>query len=155
MRNRKSSLLLVALLSVTLLATGCPKDQLKKASNYGNSATQALSALQDLAINLNQAGKLDDQKTSEIIRAVLKANAALQTAKNTVAHIQQRTEAGGEFNPQDQADLRTLFKAFGQAVQELNQSGVLGVKNAESKAQLNAIVASVVQFSELLIALWQ
>lgn len=154
MRNRKTSLLLVALLSLTLLATGCPKDQLKKAANYGNSATQGLSALQDLAINLNQAGKLDDQKTSEIIRGVLKANAALQTAKNTVSFIQKRVKVGGELNAQDQADLRTLFNAFGQAVQELNQAGVLGVKNAESKAQLNAIVASVVQFSQLLIALW-
>ena len=153
MRNRKSSLLLVALLSLTLLATGCPKDQLKKAATYGNSATQGLSAFQDLAINLNQAGKLDDQETSEIIRGVLKANAALQAAKNTVSFLQAKPE--GELSVQDQADLRTLFNAFGQAVQELNQSGVLGIKNAESKAQLNVIIASVFQLSELLIALWQ
>lgn len=153
MKNRKTSLLLVALLSLTLLATGCPKDQLKKAANYGNSATQALSALQDLAINLNQVGKLDDQKTSEIIRGVLKANAALQTAKNTVSFIQQQSE--GELSAQNQADLRTLFSAFGQAVQELNESGVLGIKNSESKAQLNVIVATVLQLSDLLVALWQ
>lgn len=153
MRNRKSSLLLVALLGLSLLAIGC-QDQLKKASNYGNTATESLSALQDLAINLNEAGKLSDQKTSEIIRGILKANAALQTAKNTVSFIQERVEAGGELNPQDQADLQTLFSAFGQAVQELNQSGVLGVKNAESKAQLNVIIATVLDMSELLMALW-
>jgi hypothetical protein len=154
MRNRKTSLLLVALLSLTLLATGCPKDQLKKAANYGNSATQSLSALQGLAINLNQAGKLDDEKTAQIIRGVLKANNALQAAKNTVSFIQSRVKAGGKLSVEDQADLQTLFRAFGQAVRELNQSGVLGVKNAESKAQLDVIIATVLDMSELLMALW-
>ena len=155
MRNRKTSLLLVALLSITLLATGCPQGQLKKAANIGQTVTEELGEFQNLVINLNHTSKLGDEQTASLIRGVLKANSALQTAKNTVASIQQRMEAGGELTPQDKLALRDLFNLFYQAVTELNQSEVLGVKNPDSKAQLEVVLRTVLQLAQTLIALWQ
>lgn len=152
--NRRLRVLLVAPFLALLLMTGCEQKNLQKAAIYGNTATEGLAEIQALTLELNRAGRLDDSSTAAIVRTVLRANAALQTAKNTVARIQARVDAGSNFSAQDRTALQGLFTDFARAITELNNAGVAGVKNPEAVIQWNVLISSVVQTTNLLVALW-
>ena len=144
---------LVGLLLI-LMATGCEEKSLQKAAIYGQAATEELAEIQALTIELNRAGTLDDRNTATMMRIVLTANAALQTGKNTVARIQARVDGGSEFTTQDRAALQGLFTDFARAITELNDAGVTRIKNPDAVIRWNVLIGSVVQTTNLLVALW-
>jgi len=152
--NRRLRLLLAAPLLAIFLMAACEQKSLQKAAIYGNTATEELAEIQGLTLELNRAGSLDEPSTAAIVRTVLRANAALQTAKNTVARIQARVDAGSKFSAHDRTALQGLFTDFARAITELNNAGVAGVKNPEAVIRWNVLIASVVQTTNLLVALW-
>lgn len=142
------------LLIFALLAAGCEEKSLQKAAIYGQAATEELAQVQSLVIELNGAGTLDDPTTATIMRTILRANSALQTGKNTVARIQTRIDAGSSYSAQDRVALQGLFTDFAAAVTELNDAGVTGIKNPDAVIRWNVLIGSVVQTTNLLVALW-
>lgn len=152
--NRRLRVHLAVPLIALLLMAGCEQKSLQRAAIYGKTATEELAEIQALTLDLHQAGTLDEPSTAAIVRTVLRANAALQTAKNTVARIKIRVDAGSKFSAQDRAALQGLFTDFARAITELNNAGVAGVKNPEAVKRWNLLIRSVVQTTNLLVALW-
>lgn len=144
----------ITLILFAVLAVGCEEKSLRKAAVYGQAATVELAQVQSLVIEINRAGTLDDPTTATIMRTILRANSALQTGKNTVARIQARVDAGSTVTAQDRAALQNLFSDFAQAITKLNNAGVIGIKNPDAVTRWNVLIGTVLQTSNLLLALW-
>jgi len=131
-----------------------PEMKLNRAANYGQAATRSLKELQEIVIGLEARNGISPDDTAVLITQILLTNNALQSAKNAVSELEKKRAAGAAISDADFIELRSLFQVFATRLHELNQAGVLRIKNTEAQQAFGTAVNSLLAVAQTVVALW-
>ncbi len=130
-------ILAIALLVPLLVALGCEQSKLKKVAQAAEGFSLTVKAFQDAEIAAHQQGLVDDAEHKEIERALVDvAHAGLE--------LDNIVRAAGLKVPGPKA-LAALDQAY-TSLDNLFTSGVLHVKNARARQDLEALLLSAKGF---------
>ena len=130
MRHRRKLLVLVVLVTIGTMAA-CTDSALRKASIAARDLALAVKAFQDAEIIAHQQGRVADDEHGRIQSLLIRV-----------------AEAGKELD----ADIRVLhshpkavvaFQAFDDSLGRLLAEGVIGIKNSQTKAELQLAFTSI------------
>jgi hypothetical protein len=149
MRNRKLTTVgLVLVLSLASLSFKCDNgptpnsngvqpDPLRKASEAAGAIAVSVREMIKVKRGLADQKKIDNAEELKLTQILLKVNSSDKVLVNRLKSLKTMPDATGK------AELLNLLKEVTAAVNELNDSGVLGVKNAEAKDTLSKIVVTI------------
>ena len=129
MRNRK--MLAVPLLALILMGAACEDDKFRRASLAVNDFTIGLQAFQEAEIAAHNQGYVDHPTHRVIQEAVAKAAQASLVMTQAIRNTRNSPGAIGG------------IKAALDATQSLLDTGLAGVKNPQTKSQLQALVLGI------------
>ena len=129
MHNRKVMLVLPMLF--LLLGAACEDDKFKRASLAVNDFTIGLQAFQEAEIAARNAGFVDAPTHIKIQESVAKAAQASMVMTEAIRNTRNSPGAVGG------------IKAALDSTQSLLDTGLAGVKNPQTKAQLQALVLGI------------
>lgn len=129
MRNRK--LLAVPLLALILMGAACEDDKFKRASLAVNDFTIGLQAFQEAEIAAHNSGYVDHPTHRAIQESVAKAAQASLVMTEAIRNTRNSPGAVGG------------IQAALSATSTLLDTGLAGVKNPQTKAQLQALVLGI------------
>lgn len=131
----------LGLIVFSLLLTACPQDNpndplrkyAKAADNMAGAINSMIKAKRDLAV----AGRITPAEELALTRALLVANEAVTVFHQRVKSLTATPDATTK------AELMTLLNNVTTAIDDLNNQGVLGVTNSESKQKLSRFIATI------------
>lgn len=128
--------LFAALLVAVFFVTGCDDSQYRKAARAVAGISSGLKSIQDANEVAFHAGEIDQDSARAISLAV--ADASFANDK-----IVQELKAIKKLDPQSKAQIIAHVTAIGESLKQLNDQGVLHIKNPDAKAKFNAAVGGV------------
>ncbi len=142
---------ILSLIVFSLLLTACPQDNpndpLRKYAKAADNMAGAINSMIKAKRSLASDGRITPAQDLTLTKALLVANEAV-----TVFHQRVKSLTAAPDAP-TKAQLMTLLNNVTSAVDDLNNQGVLGVTNAESKQKLarfiGTIKAAIAVFSSL------
>lgn len=139
--ERIPKLHVLGLIVFSLLLTACPKDNpddplrkyAKAVDTMAGSINSMIKAKRDLAAN----GRITPAEELALTRALLVANEAVTVFHQRVKSLTAAPDAATK------AELMTLLNNVTTAIDNLNNQGVIGVTNSESKQKLTRFIAAI------------
>lgn len=140
-RRTVPRLKIVSLIVFSILLTACPKDDpndpLRKYAKAANTMASTIGAMIDAKRSLATAGRITPAEELTLTRALLVANEATTIFHQRVKSLTTAPDAATK------VELRTLLNNVTTAIDDLNNQGVLGVSNPESKQKLSKFIATI------------
>lgn len=133
MKLNKRLAVVLFLISVQL---ACKDDQIRKAARASDDMATAISLTIDLKRSLAASGVLKPEEEIPLTLALQKVNTAAKAFHTQVA-------ATSKFDPAAKNKLLTLFEGIATSVNELNQQGVLGIKDPEARTKISTVLVGV------------
>ena len=137
--NRIKQRKLIAILAITLLSIGlvaCEDGQFKKAARISSSVSQSIGMMQSINAEFYDAGMLTKQETLSFARALDQANTAVESFNEKASTLKA-------LNPKNKAMLVVWLEELVLEMEELNQKGILHIKNEKLKARLTIVFSSI------------
>ena len=147
------------LLALVVMMTACGEDQIRKGAKVASLSITTLRSLRDTNQSLLHRGKITREEAADNIRLMQSASAAagelndragealakLDAIDAQIAALPADDPKVAELKAQKVAiskstDFRPLIQATLKTVRNLNEQGVLRVKNAEARAQLTDLM---------------
>jgi len=137
---------LVAVLLILVLAA-CKDESIRKAARASDDMAVTISLAIDTKRQLALAGLLKPEEEIPLTLGLQKVNTAVKAfylqVKNT-----------STLDPAAKNQLLLLFSGITTSVEELNQQGVLGIRNEEAKTKISAVLAAfTTAFAAIQVAL--
>ena len=135
LRIRSSGALPAAFMVVLVLTiVACKEEAIRKAARASDDMAVTVSLAIDTKRELAKAGLLKPEEEIPLTLGLQKVNAAVKAF-----HLQvEQTKA---LDPASKNQLLLLLEGVTTSVAELNQQGVLGIKNEEAKNKVSAVLA--------------
>lgn len=132
LRIRSSPQAIVLLLILVLVA--CKDDAIRKAARASDDMAVTISLAIDTKRELAKAGLLKPDEEIPLTLGLQKVNTAVKAF-----HLQVKNTKA--LDPASKNQLLLLFSGITSSVADLNQQGVLGIKNEQAKAKVSAVLA--------------
>jgi chromosome segregation ATPase len=164
----KGKLTATLLLCVALLCSACGESELRSYAKKTHEAAVSLRAAFDTKQTLVKNGQITREEAERVNPFFLDAASALETLNNRVDELNQKfDDANRRLAALDRAtpdyearrrsiedekksiersasaSVRPLAAAFARSVRELNEKGVLHVKNTDARALLSTALSAV------------
>ena len=141
MKHRKTwALSLTLALAMLCLSFQCggggDGDPRRKYARASDTIAGSISTMIDVKRDFAQNGRITADEERRLTELLLRANEATTVFNNRVKTVTVIDEG-------TRAELGNLFAAVTSSVAELNNSGVLGVQNADAKSKLSKIIGSI------------
>jgi len=130
--NRKTAALLVLILSLV----ACKDESIRKAARASDDMAVTVSLAIDVKRGLGQTGTKLISNEEELALTL-----GLQKVNTAVRAFHTQVKATKALDPASKNQLLQLFSGVTASVAELNQQGVLGIKNEEAKSKVTAALA--------------
>jgi hypothetical protein len=127
---------LLALPLLLLLTSSCGDSDLTKVAKALDVTAQTIGLVQTTVIEANKQGLITVEETRSILEVSIKVNLAGQQAVKITRTISKLD------NP-TKAQLLTILTPVIQAVNESIDSGLVGIKNEQTKAQIKAYLVVI------------
>jgi hypothetical protein len=138
-----SLILVLALLSLSFKcgdgSNGGPAqqtDQVKQAAKAADDIATTVNAMIKAKRDLLSSKLISKDESNQLSKLLKKVNDADRTFYNRVKQLAQ-------FDATNKPNFATLFTSVTSAIDELNTSGVLGIKNADAKSKLSILIATI------------
>jgi hypothetical protein len=130
----------MGLIVFSLLLTACPNENSDPVRKYAKAADRmatSIEAMIDAKRSLAGAGRITPAEELTLTKALLVANEAVTVFHKRVKGLTAMPDAPTK------AELTTLLNDVTTAIDGLNNQGVLGVSNPESKQKLARFIATI------------
>lgn len=135
----KKSIGLALVLAICLSSIACDKDKVKTLAKASDNAAQTQISLVNLIKVARQNNQVDDRFVQEARGILLQINAlngeAIALAKGLVST--------GQIPIDSQTELLNILARLSTTIQNLNNLGLLHIKNETTKAAFNALIISL------------
>ena len=132
---------IVGLIVLSVLLTACPNDNpndpLRKYAKAADNMAGAINSMIKAKRSLASQGSITPAEDLQLTKSLLVANEAVSVFHQRVKSLTTAPDATTK------AELTTLLSNVTTAVDELNNQGVLGVTNTESKAKLARFIGTI------------
>jgi len=139
--HRIPKLHVLGLIVFSLLLTACPQDTpndpLRKYARAVDNMAGAINSMIKAKRDLAGAGRITPAEELALTRALLVANEAVTVFHQRVKSLTAAPDATTK------AELMTLLNNVTTAIDSLNNGGVIGVTNSESKQKLSRFIATI------------
>lgn len=140
-RKTVPRLQIVGLIVFSVLLTACPQDNpndpLRKYAKAADNMAGAINSMIKTKRSLAQSGRITAAEDLRLTRSLLVVNEGVTVFHQRVKSLTATPDAATK------AQLMTMLNSVTTAVDELNNEGVLGVSNPESKEKLARFIATL------------
>lgn len=119
-----------------LVGVACKDEQIRKAAKASDDMATIVSVAIDTKRQLGQTGSKLITNDEELALTL-----GLQKVNASVIAFHKQVKVTQTLNPESKMALAGLFKSVVDSVAELNQKGVLGIKNQDAKAKVSTVLA--------------
>jgi len=135
LRNRSSGAIpQTVVLAAILILLACKEESIRKAARASDDMAVTISLAIDAKRELAASGLLKPEEEIPLTLGLQKVNTAVKAFHLQVKNTKQ-------LDPASKNQLLLLFSGITTSVAELNQQGVLGIKNEQAKTKVSAILA--------------
>lgn len=134
MQRKALCLVAIVLLSIGLVA--CEDGQFKKAARISSAVSQSIGTMQSINAEFYDAGMLTKQETISFAVALNQANTAVES-------FNEKARTLKALDPKNKTMLVGWLDELVLEMEELNQKGILHIKNEKMKARLSIVFSSI------------
>lgn len=149
--NFKSVILAAVLLVIALAATGCGEVTVRETAKTAHRAAVNLRAARDLKVSLLTNQVITQAESDEITRLMQQTSAAVRVLNDRASEWQAKIDALDKADPQyaqklkateaeGQRTLQPFIRDALKSLRELNDRGVLHIKNKDAREALSALL---------------
>jgi hypothetical protein len=135
---KNSNRLKIALIYLVIAASiACKDDSIRKAARASDDMASTISLAIDVKRQLAMSTPplIDHDEEVRLTLGLQKVNAAVKAFNTEVKRL-------SKLDPASKGNLVALFASVTQSINELNGQGVLGIKNPDAKAKVQAVLAA-------------
>ena len=132
----KRRLIIPPLIVVLVLLSACKEENIRKAARASDDMATIVSLAIDVKRGLGQTGTKLISDDEELVLTL-----GLQKINTAVKAFHAQVKKTSTLDPAAKGQLLILFKQITEAVTDLNNVGVLGIKNPEAKEKIAAVLA--------------